>query len=324
MNELSYTQAFFDAQSGGSLTSARVVLACLLERVPVRSVIDIGCGVAPWLKAALELGVHTAMGIDGDYVDRERLLVEAERFCPCDLERDDLRTAVQPGQRFDLALCMEVAEHLTADRARSFVAELCSFSDLVLFSAAIPDQGGKNHVNEQWPEYWAQMFGENDFACFDVLRPLLWDRTDCEWWYVQNALLFAKRGTPRFTLVANRFGPPVSKQPMALVHPRKLAQAMRLMAERITELEQRARLQPFGRDEGIRALEAKVDRIRTIAHEREVALEQAHATETERREQLQALRRECDRLIEAEAAIRRSTSWRMTGPLRWVASAVGR
>jgi hypothetical protein len=323
VNELSYTQAFFDAQSGGSLASARIVLACLFERVPVRSVIDVGCGVAPWLKAALELGADAAVGIDGDYVNRQRLLVDVARFCSCDLERDDLRTAVQSGQRFDLTLCMEVTEHLTANRARSFVTELCSFSDLVLFSAAIPDQGGTNHVNEQWPEYWAQLFSENDFACFDVLRPLLWDRADCEWWYVQNALLFAKRGTPAFTFVAERFGPSVSK-PMALVHPRKLAQAMRLMSERIAELEQRARLQPFGRDAGIRALEDKVDRLRTMAQKREADLEQAHATETELRAELALLRRECDRLIEAEAAMRRSTSWRMTEPLRWIASAVGR
>jgi hypothetical protein len=166
-----YSHQFFDQQSAGSLGSAHVVLKVLFDIAPFKSVVDVGCGVAPWLRAAKDFGVNYAVGLDGDYVDRKRLLVEPVCFRPCDLEAEDLRRVVGDDGPFDLAICMEVAEHLSARRAPAFVTELCSLSDFVLFSAAIPGQGGTNHVNEQWPEYWAAMFANNSFVCFDVLRP---------------------------------------------------------------------------------------------------------------------------------------------------------
>ena len=149
MHATLYSQQFFDQQSAGSLTSARAVLRELFDVAPIGSVVDVGCGVAPWLRTALEFGVNRAVGLDGDYVDRARLLVEPARFRPCDLEAENLRQAIADDEPFALAMCMEVAEHLSPGRARSFVAELCGLSDLVLFSAAVPGQGGLNHINEQ-------------------------------------------------------------------------------------------------------------------------------------------------------------------------------
>ena len=215
-----YSNAFFDRQSAGSLATARVILKELTKVARIRSVVDVGCGVGPWLRAALELGVDRVTGLDGDHVDPGRLLVERPLFVPCDLEKDKLDQIVG-GMRFDLAMSLEVAEHLSADRAHSFVAEFCRLSDLFLFSAAIPGQGGTNHVNEQWPDYWASRFEEHGCACFDVMRPRVWHRDECEWWYLQNVLLFARRGTVAFQ-VASRLGAPVVEHPMRLVHPRML------------------------------------------------------------------------------------------------------
>jgi hypothetical protein len=220
LNATLYSDAFFDELSAGSLTTARIILQELSAVVPIRSVVDVGCGVGPWLRAALELGVERAIGLDGDYVDRGRLLVEPSLFVPCNLEKDRLGQAVA-GARFDLAMSLEVAEHLSVGRAHSFVVEFCELSDLFLFSAAIPGQGGTNHVNEQWPEYWAALFEERGCACFDVMRPRLWHREECEWWYLQNVFVFARRGTVAFE-VASRLGAPVVERPMRLVHPRML------------------------------------------------------------------------------------------------------
>jgi hypothetical protein len=192
-----YSHQFFDQQSAGSLASAHVVLKALFDIASFESVVDVGCGVAPWLRAAKDFGVNYVVGLDGDYVDRKCLLVEPACFRSCDLEAEDLRRVIGDDGPFDLAICMEVAEHLSAGRAPAFVRELCSLSDFVLFSAAIPGQGGTNHVNEQWPEYWAAMFANNSFVCFDVLRPCLWSREECKWWYIQNVLLFAKRDQRR-------------------------------------------------------------------------------------------------------------------------------
>jgi len=125
------------------------------------------------------------------------------------------------GARFDLAMCLEVVEHLSADRGPSFVSEFCGLSGLFLFSAAIPGQGGTNHVNKQWPDYWAVLFEKNGCACFDIMRPRVWHREECQWWYLQNVLVFARRGTATFE-VASRLGAPVAERPMRLVHPRML------------------------------------------------------------------------------------------------------
>lgn len=318
-----YSEQFFDQQFLGSLASARVVLKELSDIAPIKSAVDIGCGVAPWLRAAMEFGAARAVGLDGDYVDRQRLLVEPAHFRPCNLETEDLRRAVGDEKCFDLAMCMEVAEHLSAGRAHSFITELCSLGNLVLFSAAIPGQGGTHHINEQWPDYWAASFADNDFVCFDVLRPRLWNRGECEWWYLQNVLLFAKRGTEA-SGVAARLGPSAAGPPVSLVHPRMLSHTMRLVGERIAELEQLVRYQPFGRDAGIRSLETKVDQLRAMVLDKSNEIE-ILVSSLERAQAEQAnLRGERDRLAEESSAMRASTSWQITGPLRRVVTSLRR
>jgi 2-polyprenyl-3-methyl-5-hydroxy-6-metoxy-1,4-benzoquinol methylase len=62
---------------------------------------------------------------------------------PLDLEKE-----------FDLVVSLEVAEHLPASAADQFVNTLVKHGKKILFSAAIPGQGGQDHLNEQWPDYW--------------------------------------------------------------------------------------------------------------------------------------------------------------------------
>lgn len=146
---LAYDRNFYDRQSNGSLASARVILPEILSLVGGASLVDVGCGVGPWLKAAQECGMSGIVGLDGDYVDRSQLLTGTDLFRQCDLETEDMRNVLQGLLPFDLAVCVEVAEHLTPGRAGSFVSELCQLSDMIVFSAAVPGQGGTGHVNEQ-------------------------------------------------------------------------------------------------------------------------------------------------------------------------------
>ena len=90
-------------------------------------------------------------------------------------------------------MCLEVAEHLPEQSAKTLVESLCSLSDFILFSAAIPGQGGLHHLNEQWQEYWVVQFKEKGFAAFDCIRPKIWNNSKIQFWYKQNILLFAKR-----------------------------------------------------------------------------------------------------------------------------------
>ena len=134
---VTYDESFFTQQGSGSLQAAGTIVPLVLELVEPRSVIDVGCGLGSWAATFLEQGVADVVGVDGDYVNRERLLIPSERFIPADLTR-----GIPVDRQFDLAVCLEVAEHLPANCGDQLVDELARLGRAVLFSAAIPHQGG--------------------------------------------------------------------------------------------------------------------------------------------------------------------------------------
>jgi SAM-dependent methyltransferase len=173
------------------------------------SVVDVGCGVGTWLRAVTEKGIGDIMGIDGSYVDRAQLQIPADRF-----RVQDLTEPFRIERRFDLAISLEVAEHVPPAAAKGFVASLVSLSPVILFSAAIPFQCGTHHVNEQWPSYWASLFREHDYYFWDCLRSSFWNEDDIPCCYRQNAFLVAT------SIFFDRRGMPTPKEnPMALIHP---------------------------------------------------------------------------------------------------------
>jgi hypothetical protein len=134
--------------------------------------------------------VGEVLGIDGDYVDPSQLRIEAGELLVRDLGRP-----IGIERRFDLALCLEVAEHLPEARADGFVADLVALAPAVLFSAAIPFQGGTGHLNEQWPEHWAGRFAAHGYLVLDCVRPRVWNDPGVEFWYAQNTLLYVEAAT---------------------------------------------------------------------------------------------------------------------------------
>ncbi len=191
-----YTPQFHAGIAPGSRRSALRVLPIVFEITPHASVIDVGCGTGAWLNAALQLGATEVVGVDGDYVDRTQLEIPDACFVPSDLASTTIQRlrqhpAIGP-RTFDLCMSMEVAEHLPPQAASGFVDLLCSLAPVVVFSAAIPFQGGTDHLNEQFPSYWVPHFARNAFLPFDVVRPRIWEDTNVEWWYRQNTLVFAR------------------------------------------------------------------------------------------------------------------------------------
>ena len=182
---MKYSPAFFHNIAQESLSSAKIVGPFVMELVRPESIVDVGCATGAWLSVFRDCGVDTVLGLDGSYVDRSELLIPSECFCATDLER-----AFTLSRRFDLAISLEVAEHLPASKAETFVASLCELSSVVLFSAAVPGQGGRCHINEQWPDYWRQLFGKHNFRMFDPFRPLLWHDERVAGYYRQNLFLY--------------------------------------------------------------------------------------------------------------------------------------
>ncbi len=167
--------------------SAQRVVSVVTSLLRVSSVADFGCGQGVWLEAWHRAGADDVMGIDGPCVDR--LSLEFSNDC---FQSRDLAQPIDLGRRFDLVQSLEVAEHLPEDRAACFVESLVRHSDIVLFSAAPPGQGGVGHINEQPYEYWARVFAAEGYALFDVIRPAIADEPNVRPWYRYNTLLFAR------------------------------------------------------------------------------------------------------------------------------------
>jgi SAM-dependent methyltransferase len=200
------------------------VLPLVFEILKPKSILDIGCGIGTWLKVAKDHGVSDVLGIDGDYVDKSQLKIDTAEFVEKDLEKPfDL------GRKFDLAICLEVAEHLKESSAANFVASLTKHADVILFSAALPGQGGQRHINEQWPDYWSNLFSKSGFSMTDPIRGRIWNNEAVDWWYRQNIFLVIRDGSA----LSGEFD--VSSS--ALIHP-VLFETVRIqMQDKIDRLE---------------------------------------------------------------------------------------
>jgi SAM-dependent methyltransferase len=197
----------------GSRESAAVVVPLLLDEIAPRSVVDVGCGLGAWLGVFSEHGVDDILGLDGPWVDQKLLEVAAAAFRVV-----DVREPLDLGRRFDLALCLEVAQLLEPSLAERLVLSLTSLSDVVVFSAAIPGQGGLGHLNEQWPGFWAELFAAHSYIAIDPLRMRLWDEPDVKWWFAQNTVCFV--AAPALAqLPSLKKHVCVNGSPLRLVHP---------------------------------------------------------------------------------------------------------
>lgn len=211
-----YSDEFYAALRGGALRSARVILPLVIDLVQPSRVVDVGCGTGTWLAALIELGITDVLGVDGGAASPASLEIPAERF----LARD-LREPLAIGRGYDLALSLEVGEHLPPECASAYVGSLAALAPAVLFSAAIPDQGGTGHVNEQWPEYWAELFAAHGFLPVDCLRRRIWRHPDVEWWYAQNVLIYAERSYLQAHPRLQREYDYAGTAQLSVVHPRK-------------------------------------------------------------------------------------------------------
>ena len=191
--------------------SAEAILPLLIGALEPRSLVDIGCGSGAWLAVAESLGVPDLMGIDLPSIAPPACI--GVPFLGA-----DLRQGLSVGRRFDVALCLEVAQSIEPEYALGLVSTLCDTSPAVLFSAAIPGQDSIVHKNSQWLPYWEELFAECDYVCVDCVRPLIWTTPNVAPCYRQNAVLMCNRTTASRAWGRHSAGPP-PQIPLSLVHP---------------------------------------------------------------------------------------------------------
>lgn len=210
-----YDEAWYARGIDQSLDAARLYIDYLWRFIQPHSVLDVGCGRGQWLKACEEKGARRLVGFDGHWNHQQQMIAASIQF-----KAIDLNQLFCVEERFDLAMTLEVAEHLEPASAHNFIQSLCAASDLLLFSAAIPNQGGSHHINEQPHTYWAKLLGDQQFVPFDILRAVFWSDERIPFWYRQNVFLYARKGSGCFErLIAQGLAPMPNIGFMDCVHP---------------------------------------------------------------------------------------------------------
>lgn len=185
-----YTEAYYRRISEEAILSAKEVYGAMMSMngdlsFDYKSIIDVGCGIGEWSKELPGYAEYTGLDFQ---IPKRSLLIPVENYIDFDLTKLD---GTQDFGKFDLALCLEVGEHLPEEVASRLVEFLCKISDRVLFSAAIPYQSGVGHINEQWQTWWAELFEKNGFTP-SYTQPFIRDNKKIAVWYRQNIVLYEK------------------------------------------------------------------------------------------------------------------------------------
>jgi SAM-dependent methyltransferase len=182
-----YGENFYRFLASFAIRSAEQIVSLLSTALPINSVVDFGCGQGAWLNIWRKAGA-SVMGVDGPYIEQKQLMIDANEFYAADLS-----LPIDLGRRFDMVQSLEVAEHLPASHACKFISTLTAHGPLVMFSAAVPGQGGEHHVNEQPLEYWREKFRERGYVAIDCVRPKVIANLEVQHWYRYNILLYVEK-----------------------------------------------------------------------------------------------------------------------------------
>lgn len=183
-----YNEIFYQHINAGATQSAKIILEVVIKYFDVKSVLDIGCGQGAWLAEWKQLGAEEVLGVDGDYVRPEALLIDETEF-----KSHDLCAPLHLDRQFDLVQALEVAEHIPEEFSDQFVTSIIEHGKVVLFSAAVVGQGGEEHINEQPYEYWRDKFLRRNYYLIDIIRPVISGNRKVKPWYRYNVFLFVAR-----------------------------------------------------------------------------------------------------------------------------------
>jgi len=185
-----YEDGFFNNEDRLAFKSAKIIVPYILKHIKLKSVLDVGCGTGSWLSVFQKHGINLVCGLDSHRKYKYlRISRNAFRF-------QNFEKMIEIPEKYDLTISLEVAEHISPSQSQRFVDDLCKISNIVIFSAATPGQGGENHINENDLEYWRNLFRINGYYTYDLLRKQFDSNFNIAPWYRFNTLIYAnKEGT---------------------------------------------------------------------------------------------------------------------------------
>jgi SAM-dependent methyltransferase len=190
-----YDARYYEFVDRLAAEAAPIMVDSLVQEFAPATAVDVGCGTGAFL-AELQRRGPQVHGLEYSDAGIARTRAKGVGVSPFDL-RTGARPTL-PRERFDLVTSFEVAEHLPPELADRFVDTLASLGDRIVMTAAVPGQGGMNHVNEQPNEYWIAKLRQRGFTyATDVTQ-----RFRREWqarlreqhWYADNVMVFQRAG----------------------------------------------------------------------------------------------------------------------------------
>ena len=176
--ETLYGESFFAGRSETVARSAAIVVPVLVELFQPASLLDVGCGQGEWVAA---FGLEDSVGVDIAAPALQHYL------------RHDLTEPLELGRTFDLVLSLETGEHLPESAAPQLVDTIASHANhYVVFSAAVPGQGGIGHINCQTHDWWHQLFFHHGFEPQDLVRPRIALNPNVSPWYRDNIWAYVR------------------------------------------------------------------------------------------------------------------------------------
>ena len=206
-----YSKNFYKMNMRTNTISAERIISFVLSIYQPSSVIDVGASGGIFLLELMKRDIKDVLGIDGPWISDKDIVIPKENYI-----RIDLTKPFSFERKFDLVICLEVLEHLSWETGELLLRELTSLSDVILFSAAVPGQGGTHHVNEQWPSFWTKEFRKYGFTHID-LRPYIWNDKEILPWYKQNMMMYIKREQCDYFLT--KLNKLERLDPLSYIHP---------------------------------------------------------------------------------------------------------
>jgi hypothetical protein len=145
----------------------------------VKTIIDIGCGDGSYVREFRKNGFD-CIGLDGNPLTSKIPYCQVMDF------------SINLISFFnDLAICLEVGEHIPQEYEQFFIDNICRVSDNIILSWAIEGQGGLGHVNCRNNDYIIAEMKKRNFD-YDAIATNFLRKNSTLPWFKNTLMAFYK------------------------------------------------------------------------------------------------------------------------------------